>query len=263
MAERLDFKEPAGRRSFGFTLLPMGKLDVIQHQRKASNPHVARVVDSINRVGFVAPVVVVERDGRFVIIDGQHRFLAAEELGLKQLPAVIVPEEIARRMLALNVEKEPNIRERSAVALSIYREMVELEPKLHEDDESVADAVVAAHYVTLGLSYAAYGRLAGSSFEPILKRCDSFMDKPLADCLPVREARAEKVVEAQRLVRAVADALKEKGMWHEFVGAQIIAYANPLRRARKPQEFDGVFDKLLDKLRELEEKPEKVLSARG
>jgi len=52
-------------------------------------------------------------------------------------------------------------------------------------------------------------------------------------------------------------------MWHEFVGAQIISYANPLKRARKPQEFDGVFDKLLDKLRELEEKPEKVLGARG
>jgi len=263
VAERLDFKEPAGRRAFGFAVLPIGKLDVIPHQRKASAPHVARVVDSINRVGFVAPVVVVERDGRFVIIDGQHRLLAAQELGLKNLPAVIVPEELARRMLVLNVEKEPNIRERSAVALSIYREMVETEPKLHEDDPAVADAVLQAHYVTLGLAYAAYGRLAGSSFESILKRCDGFMDAPLAECLPVREARAAKVVETNRLVKAVADALKEKGMWHEFVGAQIISYANPLKRARKPQEFDGVFDKLLDKLRELEEKPEKVLGARG
>ena len=69
--------------------------------------------------------------------------------------------------------------------------------------------------------------------------------------------------QANKLVKAVSDALKERGMWHEFVGAQIIWYANPLKRARKPQEFDGVFDKLLDKLRELEEKPEKVLGARG
>ena len=48
-----------------------------------------------------------------------------------------------------------------------------------------------------------------------------------------------------------------------FVGAQIIAYANPLRRARKAQEFDPVFEKMLSKLHELEEKPEKVLGARG
>ena len=263
MAERLDFKEPAGRRAFSFAVLPIGKLDVISHQRKASAPHVARVVESINRVGFVAPVVAVERNGRFVIIDGQHRFLAAQELGLKQLPAVLVPEELARRMLVLNVEKEPNIRERSAVALSIYREMVETEPKLSEDDSAVADAVQHAHYVTPGLAYAEYGRLAGSSFEPILKRCDGFMDAPLAECLPVREARAARVVEAYRLVRAVADALKERGMWHEFVGAQIISYANPLKRARKRQEFDDVFDKMIAKLHDLEEQPEKVLGARG
>jgi len=263
MAERLGYKEPAGKRSFAFDVLPVGKLEVISHQRKASAPHVARVVDSIERVGFVAPLVVVERNGKYVVIDGQHRFLAAQELGLKQLPAVIVPEEIARRMLALNVEKEPNIRERSAVALSIYKEMVEASPRMKETSGEVADAVVAAHYVTLGLAYAEYGRLAGSAFEPILKKCDGFMSEPLSGCLPIREARAAKVVEAQRLVRAVADALKEKGMWHEFVGAQIIAYANPLRRARKAQEFDPVFEKMLSKLHELEEKPEKVLSARG
>lgn len=77
-----------------------------------------------------------------------------------------------------------------------------------------------------------------------------------------REARAPRGP-ANRLVKAVADALKEKGMWHEFVGAQIISYANPLKRARKAQPFDSVFDKLLDTLRELEEKPEKVLGARG
>src|SRR5437588_309710 len=95
-------------------------------------------------------------------------------------------------MLALNVEKEPNIRERSAVALSIYREMVEVSPKTYEDDPAVADAVVNAHYVTLGLAYASYGRLAGSSFESILKRCDSYLDVALADALPVREARAAR-----------------------------------------------------------------------
>jgi ParB family chromosome partitioning protein len=263
VAEQLDFKEPAGKRGFSFVVVPVGKLDVISHQRKASAPHVARVVDSINRVGFVAPVVAVERDGTYTIIDGQHRFLAAQDLGLKQLPVVVVPEEIARRMLSLNVEKEPNIRERSAVALSLYREMVEQSPKSREDEPEVADAVHAAHYVTLGLAYASYGRLAGSSFEPILKRCDGFMDERLESCLPVREARAEQVVEANRLVRAVSDALKERGAWHEFVGAQIIAYANPLRRARKPQPFDDVFEKMLKKLHELEENPEKVLGARG
>ncbi len=257
----LGFKDPAKKRNLTFAVLPIGKLDVISHQRKASDAHVKRVVGSVERVGFVAPVVVVERDdgSGYWIIDGQHRFLAATELGLRQLPAVIVPKDMARRMLTLNVEKEPNIRERAAVALSIYQEMAEQHPKMNEDDAEVADAVQFAHYVTLGFAYAESGRLAGSQFEPILKKCDSFMDGPLADCLPEREARAAKVVEAHRLVRAISDALKESGAWHEFVGAQIVSAANPLKRARKQHSFDDTFDKMIAKLHALSEHPEKAL----
>ena len=259
----LTFKEPAKRRNLTFSVLPMAKLDVISHQRKASEPHVKRVVDSVERVGFVAPLVVVEQDDQsgYLIIDGQHRFLAAKELGLKSVPAVIVPRDIARRMLTLNVEKEPNIRERSAVALALYRDMVEHEPKMTEDDPEVADAVWHAHYVTLGLGYAESGRLAGSMFEPILKKCDSFMDAPLPECLPQREERAAKVVQSHKLVRAISDALKESGAWHEFVGAQILSAANPLKRARKQHSFDDTFDKMIKKLEELQEHPEKALRA--
>jgi len=219
----------------------------------------------VGRVGFLAPLVVVERDDRdgYLVIDGQHRLLAARELGLRRVPVVVAPRSAARRMLTLNVEKEPNIRERSAVALSIYREMVEVDPQLREDDDEVVDAVQQAHYVTLGLSYALSGRLAGSAYEPILRKCDGFLDQPLVECLPTRELRAEKVVEAHRLVRAVTDQLKEQGVWHEFVGAQIISFANPLRRARKQHSFDDTFDKMIAKLHELEDDPKKALRASG
>jgi ParB family chromosome partitioning protein len=176
---------------------------------------------------------------------------------------MIVPNDIAHRMLTLNVEKEPNIRERSSVALNIYRDLVEHNPTMQEDDAEVVDSVQHAHYVTLGLAYAEYGRLAGSQYESILKKCDGYMKQPLAECLPIREERAGKVVEAHRLVRAVSDALKESGAWHEFVGAQIVSYANPLKRARKQHSFDETFDKMIKKLQELEENPTKVLRGGG
>jgi len=149
------------------------------------------------------------------------------------------------------------------VALSIYRELVAAEPKMSEDDAEVAESVQHAHYVTLGLGYAASGRLAGSQFEPILRKCDGFMDAPLGESLPVREQRADRVVEAHRLVRAISDKLKETGDWHEFAGAQIVSAANPLKRARKQHSFDETFDKLLKKLEELEEHPEKVFRGGG
>lgn len=255
-----SFKDPATRRNLEFAVVPMTRLDVISHQRKASKPHVERVVDSIERIGFLAPIVVVEaaEGDRLEIIDGQHRYLAAKELGLRKLPVVIVPRDLAHRMLALNVEKEPNIRERASVALSIYRELIDTKPKISESDELVADAVLHAHYVTLGLAYAESGRLAGSAYESMLRKCDGFMDAPLSECLEVREGRAEKLVEAHQLVRSITDKLKELGTWHEFATAQIISYANPLKRARKQHTFDDTFTKLIAKLSDLDAQPQKL-----
>ena len=254
------FKDPATRRNLVFAVVPITRLDVISHQRKPSEPHVGRVVDSIERIGFLAPIVVVEAadSDRLEIIDGQHRYLAAKELGLRKLPVVVVPRDLAHRMLALNVEKEPNIRERAFVALSIYRELVETKPKTLESDALVADSVLHAYYVTLGLAYAESGRLAGSAYESMLRKCDGFMDAPLGECLEVREGRAAKVVEAHRLVRSITDKLKELGTWHEFATAQIISYANPLKRARKQHTFDDTFTKLLAKLTDLEANPGKL-----
>jgi len=261
---QVAFKDPAKRRNVTFAVVPITKVDVISHQRKPSDTHVKRVIDSIERVGFLTPLVVVEDgDDGLHIIDGQHRYLAAKELGLKRVPVMVVPLDIANRMLALNVEKEPNIRERSAVALSIYRELVERHPTMKEDDAEVVDSVQHAHYVTLGLAYAEYGRLAGSQYESILKKCDGSLKQPLSECLPIREGRAAKLVEAHRLVRAVSDALKESGAWHEFVGAQIVSYANPLKRARKQHSFDETFDKMIKKLEDLVENPTKVLRGGG
>ena len=161
-------------------------------------------------------------------------------------------------MLALNVEKEPNIRERASVALSIYRELVETRPRIAETDAAVMDSVLHAHYVTLGLAYAESGRLAGSAYESILRKCDGFIDTPLGETLEVREGRAAKVVEAHQLVRAITEKFKALGTWHEFATAQIISFANPLKRARKQHTFDDTFTKLIAKLTDLEANPQRL-----
>ena len=92
----------------------------------------------------------------------------------------------------------------------------------------------------------------------MLRKCDGFMDAPLAETIEMREARAARVVEAHGLVKAITDKLKELGTWHEFATAQIISFANPLKRARKQQTFDDTFTKLLAKLTDLEANPQKL-----
>ena len=259
MADQLELKDPLKRQPLTVTTARTGDLEVIGHQRKPRPAHLKALTASIERMGFITPLVAIERDGKYVIIDGQHRFAAGAELGIKEFPVVVVPEKLARRMMSLNIEQSLNIRERSAIALAIYREMLDESPKRSEDHGEVADAIETAHFLTLGLAYERDGRLAGSAFEAILKKCDGFLDKPLQEAYEIREQRAEKVLEAAKGVKAVEDALKAKGAWHSMARYQIISNANPTKRARKPSDFDKTFDKFIAALEHLAESPEKVL----
>ena len=55
------------------------------------------------------------------------------------------------------------------------------------------------------------------------------------------------------------DALKAHGAWHSMARYQIISYANPTKRARKPSDFDKTLAKFIATLEELEQSPHKVL----
>lgn len=259
MAEPLQLKDPLKRQALTITTVKKADLEVVGHQRKPRPAHLKALTTSMERLGFITPLVAVERDGKYVVIDGQHRFTAGSDLGVKEFPVVVVPEELARRMMSLNVEQSLNIRERATIALSIYREMLEETPDRSEDDGDVVDVIETAHIVTLGLAYENDGRLAGSAFEPILKNCDGFVDQPLSEAYETRQGRAERVLEAAKQVKAVEDALKSSGAWHSMAKYQIISYANPAKRARKPADFDKTFDKFIAKLEEAAASPQKVL----
>src|SRR4051794_32728150 len=164
MADTLELKDSVKRQPLTITVAKKADLEVIGHQRKPRPAHLKALTTSIERLGFLSALIAVERDGKFVIIDGQHRFQAGVDLGMKEFPVVVVPEKGARRMMRLNIEQSLYIRDRSSIALAIYREMLEEKPARAEDDGEVEDTIEVAHLVTLGLAYERNGRLAGSAF---------------------------------------------------------------------------------------------------
>ncbi len=256
----VSFNDPYHHQPLEFRLIPIENLEVIAHQRKPSNYHVKHLVNSIERIGFIVPIVVTPtKNDTYTIIDGQHRFLAAKELGIRELPAIIVPERLAQLMMNLNIEKELNIREKSYVALAIYREYLNSNPEMIESDPEIMDSIEQAYYVTLGIAYEKQEKLSGSSFEPILKKCDFFLDEKLTSALEIRNQRADKVIQANSLVREIAQKIKEMGKWHPYIYQQIISYANPYKRKRLPTDFDDLFINIIENLEKATENPELIL----
>lgn len=259
MADDFTFKDPLKRQTIVLKMLPADRLEVVGHQRKARPAHVANLVASIERVGFLAPVIAVEGDGgRHLVIDGQHRLQAAREVGVRKLPVLVVPQRVASRMMNLNVEKDLNIREKGVVALGIYRSFLERDPAMKENDEEIEDSIEKAYYVTLGLAYEGPGRLAGSAFEPLLKKCDHFTRRSLDKAFVVREERAARVLDTNKLVKEVIDHAKEMGAFHQYFQYQLISHIDPFKRKRGRQNFDELFDKATAKLEKLIEDPARI-----
>ena len=263
MAEtEFSFKEPHRRQSLALKILPTDRLEVVEHQRKARPAHVEHLVSSIERIGFIVPLVAVEEaeggTSRYVVIDGQHRLKAAEEIGLRRLPVIVVPAALAPLMMNLNVEKDLNIREKATVALGIYRAFLETGPDLKENDPEVEGSIERAYYVTLGLAYEENGRLAGGAFEPLLKKCDHFMRRTLTNAFPAREKRAVRVLDTNALIKDVIAEAKEMGAFHQYFQYQLIAYIDPFKRKRGRQNFDELFDKAQEKLEKLKDEPERI-----
>jgi ParB family transcriptional regulator, chromosome partitioning protein len=257
-----SFKDPHKRQKIVLRTLPTDRLEVIGHQRKARPAHVEHLVSSIDRIGFIVPLVAIETDGgskpRYQVIDGQHRLQAAREVGVRKLPVLVVPNRLAPRMMNLNVEKDLNIREKSAVSLGIFRSFLESQPDLKENDTEVQESIERAYYVTLGLAYEESGRLAGSAFEPLLKKCDHFMRRTIANAFPTREGRATRVIETSKLVKEVIAKAKEMGAFHQYFQYQLISHIDPFKRKRGRQNFDELFDKATDKLEKLVDEPDRI-----
>lgn len=257
--EGFKFKDPRYNQDLEFKIVPIDSLEIVEHQRKPSNYHVTHLIYSIERVGFIVPLVVVEKNGKYVILDGQHRFLAAQKLDIKELPVIVVPEKLAYLMMNFNIEKELNIREKSYVALNIYRQYLRTNPQMPEIEPILTDSLEQAYYVTLGLGYEEEEKLRGSMFESILKKCDYFLDTPLVEAMEERKRRAKRVTEVNSLITEIAQKLKEIEKWHPFIHQQILSYANPYKRKREAIDFDDMFDALTENLKKVKEDPEVIL----
>jgi ParB family chromosome partitioning protein len=247
------YREPVGDHWQVFALLPRGLVAPTPYQRDLSKAHADRLLKVIKKIDrFVDPVVAVRSREGYWTPNGNHRRWVLEKLKADFVPAIVVPEpEVAFQILALNTEKAHNLKEKSLEVLRMVRGLIE--DGNRREEASFAFQFEEPHFITLGLLYEKNGRFAGGAYAPILRRIDSFLEKPLRAALEVREERAARVGEADALVKRIVDQLKRRGVNHPFVKNFVIARCNPLWRLRfskkktKPG-YDATLNRLIENL---------------
>jgi len=124
------YREPLGGHVLLLCALPIDLVAPTPFQRDISDAHVRRLTQAMDKTKrFLDPVIAVReaRDGDhpYWIPNGYHRLTALRELGAKTLVALVVPETaVAYQILALNIEKAHNLRERALGGARMYRDLV-------------------------------------------------------------------------------------------------------------------------------------------
>jgi ParB family chromosome partitioning protein len=223
------YREPLGGHGLLLVALPVGKVARTPFQRDVSDPHVRRLTLAMDKTRrYLDPIIATrEADGRYLTPNGGHRLTALQELGAKAVLALLVPErEVAYQILALNIEKAHNLREK---ALEVGRMYLDLAGSLDPRETEMELQFEEAALVTLGFAYQERPRLSGSLYAPILRKVDALLDQSCSKALGERRRRAALVVAFDDAVGEAVKKLKAQGFDSPYLKAFVVGRVNPLR----------------------------------
>jgi ParB family chromosome partitioning protein len=224
------YHEPLGGRALLLATLPLAAVQPTPFQRDLSPTHAKRLAAKIEETQtFLDPIIVVRgEDGRLWTPNGRHRLAAAKVLGMKQITALISPDEaLAYRILALNTEKAHNLKDRSLEVIRMARSLAKRRGR--EAEQQFAAEFEAPELMTLGIVYERAPRFAGGAYGAFLKKVDRFSERSLSASLRQREDYAARLIDIDTRVKSIIAALQARGFKSPYLRNYVVARINPVR----------------------------------
>jgi ParB family transcriptional regulator, chromosome partitioning protein len=247
------YREPLGGHVQLFAALPIDKVEPTPFQRDVSDAHVRKLTLAMDRTRrYLDPVIAVRVGSGYQTPNGHHRLTAMKELGARTILALLVPEpEVAFQILALNIEKAHNLREKSLEVVRMYEELARTAPERRESDCVLE--FEEPTLVTLGFAYRERPRLSGGAYQSPLKKVEAFLDAPLARAAEERARRAQKLLALDDAVGAAVEKLKARGLTSPYLRTFVVARCNPLRFIKgAPPPYDELVDTMTRRAREID-----------
>ena len=224
------YREPLAGHAMLVASFPRDAVEPTPFQRDLSPTHAKRLAAKIAESGsFLDPIIVVRgAAGGFWSPNGRHRLAAAKVLGMKQITALVSPDEqLAFRILALNTEKAHNLRDRALEVIRMARAIAKREPRALEGAWTAQ--FESAELLTLGIVYEEQSRFAAGAYAPFLRKVDRFSDKTLAVSLRERAGWASRLLAIDAEVRKIVATLEQRGFRSPYLRTFVVARCNPVR----------------------------------
>lgn len=247
------YREPLGGHSLLFAALPTAKIEPTPYQRDISDAHVRKLTLALDKTRrYLDPIIVVRepKEGKasYWTPNGFHRLTAMQELGAKTILSLVVPEpQVAYQILALNIEKPHNLRERALSVARMYSEILAESPEKSEKDFSLE--FEEPSLLTLGFAYQEKGRLSGGAYQSILRKIDGWLPGKLGASREKRRERTLMLLDFDDAVTNAVAALKAKGFTSPYLRNFVVARVNPLRFMKTVPPFDELIPSLTKRVR--------------
>ncbi len=209
--EGFKFRDQLKGVELEFVILPSEKLTIPSIQREISENHIKRLMESIEKLGFIEPLSVVpDGKGSYEVINGQHRLLAGRQLGITEFPVIVLPPEYKQHIIALNIEKAPSLKDKAHQAYEIFLEYLNNAPETPE--YKLENLIEEAYFITIGFITDRMGdkKFPGYAFEKVLKKLDYFLDQPISKAEQERENRANLLLKAKEVLNRRYEELQMK-----------------------------------------------------
>ena len=248
------YKEPLKGYEIVFKEVEVDKIVIPPIERPLSETLISRLVQSIQTLGFLDPIMVVpeKEGGYYEVIDGQHRLEAAKIAGLEKIPAFILPRDLRNYILSFNIEKAPGLKEKAIQAYNLFMERLQENPDMKEYE--LEAFIQYPFYITVGFVIERLGdkKFPGSYFERILQKVDEFLDMSLKEAQTEREKRARVLEEVKLVLNQKAE---ELGISMSTDKQKIVSYAFQKLYGRGVrflgEDFYTVFENLKKAIQEL------------
>jgi ParB family transcriptional regulator, chromosome partitioning protein len=244
------YREPYGGNWVVLAALPIDRVEPTPYQRNISDTHVRKLENVIGKIGrFLDPIIAVRNDigghVRYWTPNGNHRLSAMRTLGAKSIVAIVVPEsQAAYQILALNTEKAHNLREKALEVVRMYKELARMDDV---QEETYALEFEEPGFITLGFCYEDRPRFSGGAYNPILRRVERFLNRPIREALEVRKDRALRLLALDDAVTKQVESLKTRGLASPYLKSFVVARINPIRFRSKDDPALG-FDEVIERM---------------
>ena len=112
--------------------------DEDQPRKTFSEESLAELASSIKQHGILQPLVLIEEDGKYVIIAGERRWRAAKLAGLKKVPAIVRTEDSQNRLELSIIE---NAQREDLNPIELATAYTKLKTQFNMNVKEIADRV--------------------------------------------------------------------------------------------------------------------------